>query len=169
MTSEESEKHPNPDKSNHIVAPFGFDLSEISEVAQMGNRSKALPHICVCGHSVGSHSSGVGARWFCSNGKMNCPCQNLVPVIRASDLRYFHFKTEGWGPRHALALGVHRCLEKGGTVAPLIERACFICEKPSASLLPVSMTASMVMLEKPGPFNALLCRDCWSNLPIHSG
>lgn len=149
-----------------VSAPFGLDLKEIREVASLGIREKAERKVCVCGHSVGSHGPGYRSRWLCSSGKMTCPCQDLFPVLEVSDLRHFHFKTEGWGPRHALALGTQKCLEKGGKVTQIVSNNCFVCGKEAPRLIPTSMTLDKLIVEIPGPLNALLCQDCWSDLPI---
>lgn len=151
-----------------VSAPFGFNLEEIESISKLGARKPIDRRVCACGHSVGSHGPGYRHKWMCSNGKLSCPCQDLFPVLEASDLRYFHFKTEGWGPRHALSLGTQKCLERGGKVFPLIKDACFNCGKEANRLIPTSLTLEKVILEKPGPLNALLCQDCWSKLPVRS-
>lgn len=150
----------------NVSTPFGFNLEEIKSISLLGVKKKADRRVCVCGHSVGSHGPGYRSKWMCSNGKLSCPCQDLFPVLEASDLRYFHFKTEGWGPRHALSLGTQKCIERGGKVTPLVTEACFICGKPSNRLIPTSLTFEKLILEQPGPLNALLCQDCWSELPV---
>lgn len=149
-------------------SPFGFDLQEIADVSKLGQKKPTDRRVCVCGHSIGSHVPGYRSKWLCSNGKLSCPCQNLHPVLEASDLRFFHYKTEGWGPRHALALGTQKCIERGGLVTPIVKHECFACRNLADRLIPTSLTMENVILDQPGPLNALLCPNCWSERTIRS-
>ena len=148
------------------VAPFGIEqLGDFTDLNRPLGGPR-VPHVCICGHSVGSHKEMSYGGWSCTNGKLWCPCEKPRAVLEAPDLRDFHFSTYGWGDRHALSLGIMKSIRKGRKVRQLVENICFKCGLGFERLIPTSLSSDYFVLEYPGPRNALLCSDCWSGFPL---
>jgi hypothetical protein len=143
------------------VTPFGVEPTP-DQVPQRN------PFVCVCGHSMGSHHETSNGGGYCSNGKMWCPCEHPKAVLEAQDLRDFYFRTSGWGNRHALTLGIHKSIRRGRKVTQLLESICWRCKQPCEQLIPTSFSEDLVILERPGPINSLLCQDCWAVFPVRA-
>jgi hypothetical protein len=161
-----TEENKAEEKGGGISAPFGVCLGDNSESADRKGSGPRVPHVCICGHSIGSHKEMSYGGWSCTNGKLWCPCETPRAVLEASDLRDFHFSTYGWGDRHALSLGIMKSIRKGRRVRQLIENNCFKCGLGFERLIPTSLSSDYFVLDYPGPRNALLCSDCWSGFPI---
>ena len=164
MISEICETQLSIEESESLAAPFGFEVPDTS-TSDGVVRVERIPHVCICGHSLGSHHS-TSAGGFCINGKLWCPCETPYPVLEVLDLRDFHFRTSGWGDLHALTLGTFKSIRNGRKVRQLIENKCFKCAQQSERLIATSLSIDYFVLEECGPRNALLCPDCWSKYPV---
>jgi hypothetical protein len=153
------------ERGSELTAPFGLEPSVRTPVEVALSGGTRVPYVCICGHSIGSHHEMAIGGWYCSNGRLWCPCERPLAVLEVPDLRDFHFRTYGSGDRHALTLGVQRSLRNGRLVRQLIDNACFKCQEVHERLIPTSLSNELAILEYPGPRNALLCPDCWSGLP----
>ena len=164
MTSGIYETQLSTYESGSLAVPFGFELPAMSP-SDGAKQDGRIPHVCICGHSLGSHhANSTGG--FCINGKLWCPCEKPFPVLEVLDLRDFHFRTYGWGDRHALTLGTFKSIRSGRKVRQLIENKCFKCAQLPERLIATSLSGDYFVLEEGGPRNALLCPECWSKYPV---
>lgn len=128
---------------------------EESGLARFRGRDR---RICSCGHRVSGHSNTYG-HVVCSTTRVSCPCNQVIPVLEAEDVRLFSFRTLGGGPLHALGRGIIASHKRGKYVR-WVEKHCFSCKEESETLIPVPVSDRMVPLDKPSKLNGLFCPDC---------
>lgn len=150
---------------NNVLASLGISSSEIEGMKDLLHEKnlarKRDNRICICGHPISYHRSGV-----CMPAKMVCPCQNAVAVLSCDDTRFFLRKTDGPGALHALTRGIVALTVKGKE-AEWIETP--ICEYPECSspegtkVIPVPINNTVVpprISYRPMKVNKFLCEEC---------
>lgn len=142
---------------------FGVDPDEVKSHLEGEGLTAGEKVICVCGHPVKSHQVLTENHAGCFPARMYCPCRAPMPVASVSDTRFFKFKTRGWGPKHALSLGLFRLNESGGTAEAIGGETCFQCSTEVLKLIPTSLTDLGTVSEEPRSVNALLCDACWDS------
>lgn len=115
--------------------------------------------ICICGHAISKHSDPSSSRKYCASGKMLCRCSEPKPVLKVEDARFFIRWTHGWGPKHALALGLNSYLKTGKSVEWLIQPVCFVCKDPSRSVSPASVNRGLRVSNRCDELNGLFCDE----------
>jgi hypothetical protein len=148
-----------------FATPFGLELDHSINFDKPISAKHVDRRVCVCGHSMGSHQGSSSSSRYCINGKLWCPCEQPVPVLETDNLRHFHFRTSGWGPKHALSRGIQKCLSSGSSITPLLENNCFRCGERSVRLIPASFSRDLAILEEAGSSNALICGPCFNEFP----
>lgn len=147
------------------ATPFGIELDLNANLDDPISTKQQDRRVCVCGHSMGSHQGASSSPRYCINGKLWCPCEQPVPVLETLNLRHFHFRTSGWGPKHALSKGIQKSLKSGVSITPILDSNCFKCGQNNARLIPVSLSRDLAILDEPGATNALLCDPCFNEFP----
>ena len=80
--------------------------------------------ICICGHTLNSHHETQDGVLYCTPGNIFCRCQTIDVYLSVSDARFFKRSTHGWGPKHALGLGLAALAKRGGTANWFRDLAC---------------------------------------------
>lgn len=109
---------------------MGYDIEELTSIDEQLKVRRSNPLICICGHPYNSHTE-VGDLHSCKPSRLFCHCQYLIPVLRVQDTRDFKFKTNTYGPQHALIRGLLAHTRKGLTATWIPETyRCFsaLCE-----------------------------------------
>lgn len=147
---------------------FDVSQSEVDgAVEAIARYAKQDGRICVCGHTMKSHSDGTYTQGVlkCSALKDTCSCRSPRAVVESSNGRYFLKKTHGSGGFHALVQGIDAAIKAGHTVEWIGEQKCDRCNKQGK-------TAPCVMRQDgrlaPSEFDtgiyALLCDTCRTEL-----
>lgn len=149
------------DDPAEILKKMGLDPEEAIQADQRLSRMRRKsPHICVCGHPVSSHTvdeSSNPPSVFCKPSKMNCHCNQVLPVLYAEDNRLFWRKTNSYGNEHALIRGITASMSAGKKVSWLLAEhvICYDCERKSkGDLLP-----ALIELNVYGYPNGKLIKD----------
>lgn len=157
-----------------------FELDEDEVKAELDRREKMAVRsrdVCICGHPVSAHSSGVFFRGEvkqrCVTGKLECGCTRPTPVLRAGNLRLFQKKSTGNGGMHGLTLALHACNSQEPPVfwEWIQEPYCWNCGDKEASVAVCRILHPSKTLELGGKIlentnadraeeNAFLCKDC---------
>jgi hypothetical protein len=162
-----------------ILPGFGYTLEEMQEaqaelIAQREAEKLASRAICICGHSMGSHSEfaregSVGAvmrdagRITCRPTSIKCPCKKFDPAIHVSHIRKFLSMTDGRGRGHALARGMAIAAAAGVSMQWAVEADCRLCRvKPGLDvvLVPCAINERGEESDRPEVINVLLCESC---------
>lgn len=155
---------PGGSTNESALSALGISPDEVDAFNLENVESPKNKHVCICGHAVNKHIEYAQGRLQCQTAKMICPCKGAVPVLLASDTRFFMRKTYGFGFKHALARGI-RAMEKAGKSGKwLVVLICFKCERTDKPVKPAAMTAFNTISETPTDKNIFLCDDCFLNL-----
>lgn len=150
--------------------------SEEAERQIAERKNKRDKRICACGHAAKSHSSEstsehhqflvAAGRGGCRPSKIVCPCIKFVPVIEASDVRRFIFKTNGPGPMHALSRGIKAATDAEIDLNWVEGARCGKCHSPATdvALYPMALTIEGKESEVATPVNVIFCGKCRSEL-----
>lgn len=84
---------------------LGYSLDELSRIDEELKGMTRNPWVCACGHAASSHTE-VGDAHMCKPSRLFCHCEVLNPVLEVEDTRVFKFKTNNYGPEHALTRGL---------------------------------------------------------------
>lgn len=149
-----------PTGGENILHQLGLDQDTLSSFSDSISRGLTDKRICVCGHPIIRHSKGESGYWACTWGKLWCPCQAPIPVLTASNVKFFQMRTRGVGERHALSLGIYKSIKNEIELAFTPDVACFKCDMRKPSLKPVSLDRNFRVLDIPGHYNGLFCPEC---------
>lgn len=145
------------------LGDFGFPEEVLDDHAQDKMRKEYGRLICVCGHPISNHTKTADME-FCGTARMYCRCQNKVAVLEVEDKRCFMFKSEGYGPRHALLKGVHKSHKNGKKTRFLGEKSCFKCKVVSEILIPIGLDRHFSVCFGEAPYNGLFCVSCFEGI-----
>lgn len=139
---------------------LGLSAQEVDKFMEDKKEKKPNNQVCSCGHAMNKHTKTENGIWSCNTARMWCPCQYPIPVVEASDTKYFMTKSYGYGAKHALATGLRRSQLKGVSTKLIVEAACFKCKATRVELLPAGLSRHNEMLDIPAPRNGIFCRKC---------
>lgn len=148
------------DNGQDSLAHLGITSEEVEASIEQQEIAPYAKQICICGHPMVHHSEFVHGKLWCVNGRMQCPCQKPTAVLLAQDVRYFSRKTEGYGARHALTLGIYHSLKAQKSARFLVKISCKLCLTEIGPLLPTAVTPHGRPSVRPEKENVFLCKDC---------
>lgn len=153
-----------------VLENWGISDEEVEAALAETTQRKRDNRVCACGHPAKAHTSEsdsdyhrtlkAAGRSECRPTRIACPCAKFLPVIIASDVRKFSYKTDGIGPRHALSKGITSATKAGIDLqwAPGVH--CARCKLEGVVLYPVSLDRDMKEADRATPINVLLCGPC---------
>jgi hypothetical protein len=151
-------QEPNEGQPGSALERMGLNANLVSMGLDPELRMRKTKRICICGHSTNHHFT-EGPLQICSFGQGNCMCGKNIPVLEASDLRWFMRSTEGPGPDHALSRGIYMAEQNGATVKFFKTPSCFKCNDGRIGY-PVALDRNFFVVNRPGTHNMFLCREC---------
>ena len=124
--------------------------------------------ICLCGHPVSGHVlNAVSRETTCKHRNLGCPCRSLVPILKATDGKPFHFITTGPFGLHALSKGIKKLINSHQTFIWIggID-ICVHCFKSLDGRNPISMGISGKVTYYAGGISILVCDSCKENISL---
>ena len=149
--------------AEQVLQAMGISAEEVLEVEEElkdhGRPRRSDPRICLCGHAVARHTVANGIT-YCKPSRMECPCKSCRPVLECADTRKFLRRTSGGGKMHALTLGIGSHVASGKSVKWIIDLACDRCKENDNNVVPVPVTQTGRATSHATGYDALLCRQC---------
>lgn len=147
-----------------------FDISQSemdSAVEAISKYARQDGRVCICGHTMKSHSDGTYTQGIlkCGALKDTCSCRAPRAVVESSNGRYFLKKTRGSGGFHALTQGIYAAVNAGHEITWIGESRCDKCNK-EAKTTPCVMRndGKLAPQEIDTGIYALLCTECRATL-----
>ena len=153
----------NPDDGCDLAEPkFVMDLEAAKEYVEFLAKYPRHKQICICGHTINSHTFSTGGGYSCHTANVWCYCSMPTPVFYASDARVFKRSTHGFGRKHALGLGIASLHARGGTGEWLIAMKCEASDCTETELTVACLDSQNLVVAKSTENSRLLChKHAW--------
>jgi hypothetical protein len=153
---------PNGEEStDEAKAPYlAIDQTIASEYLDYITKYPRSKQICICGHTVTSHSFWeVNGSYTCKTNNSYCPCVKVEPVYFAQHAGFFKRVSHGPGMKHALTLGIVAMQKEGFRGKWLVPLKCRFdyCNEPD--IVPAPVTFEQRVSASPSEINVFLCRN----------
>lgn len=148
----------NPDETPEIQqAKFSMNQERAAEYVIYLTDYPRHKQICMCGHSINSHSYAPSSGYRCQSGNIWCECSKPHPAFFASDARLFKRSTHGYGKSHALGLGIASLQLRGGTGEWITEMKCSVSDCAELELTVACLDKNNNVVPKSTSNSVLLC------------
>ena len=137
---------------------FDLDLGIAFKYIENLEQYPVRRRICICGHTVKSHTFSTFTGYTCKIGNINCNCEMPIPVYFASDARPFKRSTHGFGIKHALGLGIATLLMRKGSGTWLVQPFCQVPECKDLDITVACLDETGKVVNQSTSRSAFLCQ-----------